>query len=46
MSAWEFWTWVAIAVLVFGSIAAFIWFLRDAVRLFRQEPGSPGSEPE
>jgi hypothetical protein len=37
MSRWEIWTWLAIAVLIFGSIGAFVWFLRDAVRLFGGE---------
>jgi hypothetical protein len=46
MSRWELWTWLAIAVLIFGSIGAFIWFLRDAVRLFRGELGAPGAARE
>lgn len=33
MSAWDLWTWVAIAVLVLGAPLIFIWFLVDAVRL-------------
>jgi hypothetical protein len=44
MSRWEVWTWIAIAVLIFGSIGAFVWFLRDAVRLFRGELREDGSE--
>ena len=28
-------TWLAVAVLVAGSLGVFGWFLRDAVRLFR-----------
>lgn len=30
-----FWTWIAIGVLLIGSVAVFFWFLADAVRLFR-----------
>lgn len=46
MNRWEFWTWLAIFVLIFGSIGAFLWFLRDAVRLFRGELGPTGSLPD
>lgn len=46
MSRWEVWTWIAIAVLLFGSIGAFIWFLWDAVRLLRDEPGMGAAELE
>lgn len=43
MSAWEAWTWIAIAVLMFGSVAAFVWFLRDVARLFQHETNGAGS---
>lgn len=33
MSGYRFWTDVAIAVLLLGAPAVFIWFLTDAVRL-------------
>jgi hypothetical protein len=36
VSVWTFWTWVAIVVLTFGSIAVFAWFLRDLVRIRRE----------
>ena len=36
MSGWEIGTWAAIIGLTGGSIAVFSWFLRDAIRLFRQ----------
>jgi hypothetical protein len=36
VSVWTFWTWVAIVVLTFGSIAVFVWFLRDLVRIRRE----------
>ena len=35
MSGWELGTWLAIGVLIVGSIAVFAWFLRDAVRIIR-----------
>ncbi len=35
MNGWDLMTWISIAVLVLGSAAVFVWFLRDAVRLFR-----------
>ena len=38
MSGWELATWVSIVLLVFGSIAVFIWFLVDAVRWLRTHP--------
>lgn len=34
-AALTLWTWVAIVVLVVGSLAVFVWFLRDASRLMR-----------
>jgi hypothetical protein len=37
MSALEWWTWVAIVVLVVGSIAVFFWFARDLIRMAREE---------
>src|SRR5690606_20702877 len=43
VSAWEAWTWIAIAVLMFGSVAAFVWFLRDVARLFQHETNGAGS---
>ena len=36
MSGWELATRAAIFGLSFGSIAVFVWFLGDAIRLFRQ----------
>lgn len=30
---WDFFTWVAIVVLIAGSLAVFIWFLRDVRKL-------------
>jgi hypothetical protein len=35
MSGWAVATWVAILVLVLGSLAVFAWFLRDLRRLAR-----------
>ena len=37
MSALAWWTWVAIVVLVAGSIAVFVWFARDLLRMAREE---------
>lgn len=39
MSGWELGTWAAIGVLAVGSVAVFIWFLRDAIRLLRRRLG-------
>lgn len=36
MSGWEIGTWIAIGVLAVGSVAVFLWFLNDAVRLLRR----------
>ena len=36
MSAWEIGTWAAIVGLTVGSVAVFVWFLSDALRLFRR----------
>ena len=35
MSIWELGTWCAIGVLAVGSVAVFVWFLRDAARIIR-----------
>lgn len=35
MSAWTAATWASIGILGIGSIAVFVWFLRDAIRLLR-----------
>ena len=36
MSGWQLGTLAAIVGLSVGSIAVFLWFLRDAIRLFRR----------
>jgi hypothetical protein len=36
MNVWSLWTWVAIGVLIFGSLAVFAWFLRDLLRIRRE----------
>ena len=36
MTALELWTWISIAVLMLGSCAVFIWFLRDLLRMARR----------
>ena len=36
MSGWEIGTWIAIGVLFVGSVAVFLWFLGDALRLLRK----------
>jgi hypothetical protein len=41
MSAWTLWTWISIGVLAGGAPAIFVWFLRDARRLFRETGGAP-----
>jgi hypothetical protein len=33
MSAWSLWTWISIAILSVGSIAVFVWFLVDILRI-------------
>jgi hypothetical protein len=38
MSLWEIGTWAAIAVLVFGAVAVFAWFLVDVRKWFRSHP--------
>ena len=42
MSGWEIGTWAAIAGLSFGSIAVFVWFLGDALKILRRR--RPGAE--
>jgi hypothetical protein len=42
MSAWTLWTWISIGVLAGGAPAIFVWFCRDAGRLFRQTGGELG----
>ena len=37
MTALELWTWVSIGVLILGSSAVFIWFLRDVLRMGRRD---------
>lgn len=37
-----FWTWAAIAVLVAGSLAIFVWFVFDAVEWVRRHPAGKG----
>jgi len=44
MSSLEFWTQVAIWILILGSIAVFAWFARDLVRLGRTF-GVEGEDP-
>ena len=39
MSGWEIATWAAIGGLSVGSVAVFVWFLGDAVRLFKRRRG-------
>ena len=41
MSVWEIATWIAIAVLIGGSLAVFAWFLTHLVRLNRATRESP-----
>ncbi|HEX6588543.1 MAG TPA: hypothetical protein VF039_05930 [Longimicrobiales bacterium] len=46
MSGWELGTRIAIAVLLVGSVAVFVWFIGDALRLFRtRRPGKPLRPP-
>lgn len=37
---WDFFTWLSILVLIAGSLAVFVWFLRD-VRVLVADLGSP-----
>lgn len=41
-----FWTGVAIVVLGVGSLAVFVWFLRDARRLMRSLTPREGDTPD
>lgn len=36
MSSWELWTSIAVAILVFGSVGVFGWFLVEVVSLARR----------
>jgi hypothetical protein len=36
MTTWELYTWIAIVVLVVGSVGIFVWFLVDVRRLLRR----------
>lgn len=42
MNRWDIISWISIAVLIFGSIAIFAWFLFDAVKLMRALGRPPG----
>lgn len=44
MSALELWTRVAVAVLIFGSMGVFVWFVRDLIRMVRS--GSVGARED
>jgi hypothetical protein len=37
VSALELWTRIAIAVLIVGSLAVFVWFVRDLLRMMRED---------
>ena len=37
MTALELWTWISIVVLILGSSAVFVWFLRDVLRMGRRK---------
>ncbi len=37
MTGLELWTRIAIWVLTWGSIAVFIWFVRDLLRMSRED---------
>lgn len=39
MSLFELFTWLAIAVLIVGSLVVFGWFLVDLARTSRASPG-------
>ncbi|MFH1763853.1 MAG: hypothetical protein ABIF09_06650 [Gemmatimonadota bacterium] len=38
-------TWTAIVILVLGSSAVFIWFLKDAGQVLTGEKGTSGPQP-
>ncbi|HLU24401.1 MAG TPA: hypothetical protein VKZ58_01660 [Longimicrobiales bacterium] len=44
MTHWDIISWISIAVLILGSIAIFVWFLFDAVKLVRALGRAAGSE--
>jgi len=43
MSHWEVWTWLSVLALGPGSLAVFIFFLRDVKRVLRE---AADEEPE
>jgi len=45
MFAYRLWTWTAIAILAFGSIAVFVVFLVTTLRRLRGERNQPGRCP-
>jgi hypothetical protein len=46
MSGWEVATWLAIAVLVFGSLAVFAWFAVDVRAWLREQPARRDADCE
>jgi hypothetical protein len=45
MRLFDLTTWVSIAILVVGSVAVFLWFLKDAGEVLRgQEDSREGSQ--
>jgi hypothetical protein len=44
MMSWDAFTWLAIAILIFGSVAVFAWFLTEALRLLRQFQRRPPAD--
>lgn len=42
MSVWAIGTWAAIFTLCVGSVAVFVWFLSDALRLLRKRRAASG----
>jgi hypothetical protein len=36
VNRWDLATWLAVTVLVLGSVAIFVWFAVDALRLYRR----------
>lgn len=36
MNVWSLWTWISIGILTFGSVAIFVWFLADILRIRRE----------
>ncbi|MFH1764903.1 MAG: hypothetical protein ABIF09_11990 [Gemmatimonadota bacterium] len=38
-------TWTAVVILVLGSSAVFIWFLKDAGKILRGDEGHEGTRP-